>query len=509
VRTIGIDVGGTNTDAVLLIDSGVKQAVKTPTTPDVTSGICNALMQLRKRGDVGERVDAVMIGTTHFVNAVIQRQGLGRVAAVRIGLPVSASLEPFIDWPADLAAIVRGSVHMVAGGHEYDGKPIVPFDYTAMRRAAEEIAEAGIHSAVVTSIFSALNPECELEAARVLREICPRIDITLSHELGRIGLLERENAALLNAALKDLAGLTIKAFEQALAESGINAPLFLSQNDGTIARAEHASAFPILSFASGPTNSMRGAAFLSNLSDAVVIDVGGTSTDVGCLHCNFPREANNAVQICGVRTLFRMPDLFSIGLGGGSIVNRAPLRIGPDSVGFRLTEKAVVFGGSILTLSDVGVASGLIELGDRRRLDQISSNLIADTMAMVQQRIGEAADRMKPDAAPLPLIAVGGGSFLVPPKVPGFSEVVRVEHYAVANAVGAAISQVSGGIDRIFSGISRDEALRQAEELAKTKAVEAGANGSTLELVEIEDLPLAYLPGNTLRVHARVIGRLG
>jgi N-methylhydantoinase A/oxoprolinase/acetone carboxylase beta subunit len=398
---------------------------------------------------------------------------------------------------------------MVAGGHEYDGKPIVPFDYTAMRRAAEEIAGAGIHSAVVTSIFSALNPECELEAARVLREICPGIDITLSHELGRIGLLERENAALLNAALKDLAGLTIKAFEQALAESGINAPVFLSQNDGTIARAEHASAFPILSFASGPTNSMRGAAFLSNLSDAVVIDVGGTSTDVGCLHRNFPREANNAVQICGVRTLFRMPDLFSMGLGGGSIVNRAPLRIGPDSVGFRLTEEAIAFGGSTLTLSDVAVASGLIELGDRSRLDHISSNLIADTMAMVQQRIGEAADRMKPDAAPLPLIAVGGGSFLVPPKVPGFSEVVRVEHYAVANAVGAAISQVSGGIDRIFSGISRDEALRQAEELAKTKAVEAGANGSTLELVEIEDLPLAYLPGNTLRVHARVIGRLG
>src|SRR5215469_8404567 len=320
-----------------------------------------------------------------------------------------------------------------------------------MRRAAEEIAEAGIHSVVVTSIFSPLDSECEHEAARLLREVCPGIDITLSYELGRIGLLERENAALLNAALKDLARQTVNAFKQALTSSGIQAPLYLTQNDGTIARAEHAIAFPILSFASGPTNSMRGAAFLSKLNDAVVIDVGGTSTDVGCLRRNFPREANNAVQICGIRTLFRMPDLLSIGLGGGSIINRAPLRIGPDSVGFRLMEKAIAFGGSTLTLSDVAVASGLIELGDRRRLDHISSNLIADTMAMVQQRIGEAADRMKADAAPLPLIAVGGGSFLVPPKVPGFSEVVRVEHYAVANAVGAAISQVSGGIDRIFS----------------------------------------------------------
>src|SRR5215469_6960118 len=103
-----------------------------------------------------------------------------------------------------------------------------------MRRAAEEIAEAGIHSVVVTSIFSPLDSECEHEAARLLREVCPTIDITLSHELGRIGLLERENAALLNAALKDLARRTVNAFERALASSGIRAPLYLTQNDGTI-----------------------------------------------------------------------------------------------------------------------------------------------------------------------------------------------------------------------------------------------------------------------------------
>jgi N-methylhydantoinase A/oxoprolinase/acetone carboxylase beta subunit len=209
-----------------------------------------------------------------------------------------------------------------------------------------------------------------------------------------------------------------------------------------------------------------------------------------------------------VRTLFRMPDLLSIGLGGGSIINQAPLRIGPESVGFRLADEAIAFGGSTLTLTDVAAAAGLINLGNRRRLDRISPNLISDALATVQQRIGEIADRMNPDAALMPLIAVGGGSFLVPPEVPGFSEVVHVEHYAVANAVGAAISQVSGEIDRIFSGLSRDAAMAQAEELARKKAIEAGADNSTLELVEAEDLPLAYLPGNTLRVRARVIGRI-
>src|SRR5947208_13503559 len=107
-----------------------------------------------------------------------------------------------------------------------------------------------------------------------------------------------------------------------------------------------------MSFASGATNSMRGAAFLSGVQDAMVVDVGGTSTDVGQLRRGFPREANSVVEIGDVRTLFRMPDLLSIGLGGGSIVTHDPLQVGPDSVGYRLTEAALVFGGNTLTATD-------------------------------------------------------------------------------------------------------------------------------------------------------------
>ena len=84
-----------------------------------------------------------------------------------------------------------------------------------------------------------------------------------------------------------------------------------------------------MSFASGATNSMRGAAFLSGIAEAVVIDVGGTTTDIGQLRRGFPREANSVVEVGGVRTLFRMPDFFSIGLGGGSVVEREPLSVGP------------------------------------------------------------------------------------------------------------------------------------------------------------------------------------
>jgi N-methylhydantoinase A/oxoprolinase/acetone carboxylase beta subunit len=507
MRRIGIDVGGTNTDAVLLEDASVAHAVKTPTTADVTTGIARALAGLLEESRVDRRaIDAVMIGTTHFTNAVVQRRDLSPVAAIRIGLPASASLEPFIDWPAELRALVAGEIFMLEGGHEYDGRPIVPFDTAAMRQAARRIRERGLRAAGVSSIFSPLNPSCEEQAAAILKEDCPDVAVTLSHDLGRIGLLERENATLVNACLIDLARRTTQAFEDALRKSGIAAPLYITQNDGTVLSADAAAAFPVYSFASGPTNSMRGAAFLSRLDDAMVIDIGGTSADIGALRHGFPREANNVVEIGGVRTLFRMPDLLSLALGGGTLVTRDPLTIGPVSVGYRLTERALVFGGDDLTITDIAVAAGLIDLGDRGRVASLPADLVKAAVARIHAMIDEGVDRMKTEAADAPLIAVGGGSFLVPERVAGISHVVRVPHHAVANAVGAAIAQVSGEVDQIFQNFARDDAIAEARRLAEERAVNAGADPGSLRVVEVEDLPLAYLPGNSLRTRVRVVG---
>jgi N-methylhydantoinase A/oxoprolinase/acetone carboxylase beta subunit len=506
-RRIGIDVGGTNTDAVLLDGATVVHAVKTPTTADVTTGITAALRLLRE-GTPDGPVHAVMIGTTHFTNAVVQRRDLTRVAAVRIGLPASASLPPFVDWPEDLAALVRGDVIMLEGGHEYDGRPIVPFDERGMREAARRIRAAGLTSIGIASVFSPLNAACEERAAAILREEHPEAAVTLSHQLGRIGLLERENATLLNAALADLARRTTRAFAEAIRASGLSAPLYLTQNDGTVMLASVAAAFPVYSFASGPTNSMRGAAFLSGLADAIVIDVGGTTTDIGSLRHGFPREANNVVEVGGVRTLFRMPDLLSLGLGGGSLVSADGAAVGPRSVGYRLVNDGRVFGGATLTATDVAVAAGLADLGDRSRVAGLPADVVKRALARMHAMVEEGVDRMKTDAREEPLVAVGGGCFLVPERVPGVSEVVHVRHQAVANAVGAAIAQVSGEVDQIFQNLSRAEAITAAQRLAEARAVEAGADAAGLQVVDVEDLPLAYLPGNSLRVRVRVVGEI-
>jgi N-methylhydantoinase A/oxoprolinase/acetone carboxylase beta subunit len=505
MRRIGIDVGGTNTDAVLLEDDRIVHAAKTPTTPDVTTGIVTALGLLPEAARA-PAVDAIMIGTTHFTNAVVQRRELSPVAAVRIGLPASASLPPFVDWPEDLAELVRGEVFMIEGGHEYDGRPIVPLDTAAVRQAGRRIRERGLGAVAIASVFSPLNPSCEEEAARILREECPDTSITCSHQLGRIGLLERENATLLNACLVNLARRTTQGFIDALERSGIRAPLYITQNDGTVLPAVQAQQVPVYSFASGPTNSMRGAAFLSRREDALVVDVGGTTTDIGALRRGFPREANNVVEVGGVRTLFRMPDLLSLGLGGGSLVGSDPFRVGPLSVGYRLTERARVFGGPELTVTDLGVAAGLVDLGVRERVADFPPTLLERALARIHAMIEEGVDRMKTEAAPVPLIAVGGGCFVIPDRLAGVSEVVHVPHQAVANAVGAAIAQVSGEVDQIFQGLSREEAIARARGIAEERAIRAGAAREGLQVVEVEDLPLAYLPGNSLRTRVRVVG---
>lgn len=507
MKRIGIDVGGTNTDAVLIDGDTVLAAVKFPTTADVMQGVVNAIGKvMAEQAPDATPVDAVMIGTTHFTNAVVERARLERVAAIRIAMPAGASLPPMVDWPDDLRLYVDPLIFMVEGGHEYDGRPLVPLDKGAIRDAAMKIRDAGITSIGITALFSPLTTECEMEAAEIVRSIIPDARITLSHSLGRIGLLERENVTLLNAALQSLGQTTIDAFGHALVKAGIRAPFYLTQNDGTVVLAEVAATNPVYSFASGPTNSMRGAAVLTGLKEAMVIDVGGTTSDVGCLVGGFPREANNVVEVGGVRTLFRMPDLLPMALGGGTIIDPVTGKIGPRSVGYRITEKALVFGGDTLTTTDIAVAAGLVEIGDRDRVKHLDPAMVKDLLRRIEVMVEDGIDRMKTSTDGVQVIVVGGGAFLIPEMLKGASEVLRVEHAGVANALGAAMAQVSGEVDQVFSDLSRDDAIAAAETLARERAVLAGALPASIVTLDTEDIPIAYLPGNARRVRVRVVG---
>jgi len=399
---------------------------------------------------------------------------------------------------------------MVKGGHNFDGREIAPIDEKAVSQAAKQIRKKGLKTAAITSVFSPVNPDMEERAAEILLQETPDIAVTLSHGIGRIGFLERENATIMNACLADLAKSVVGSFRTALSQLRIEAPFYVSQNDGTLMTSEYVEKFPVLTFASGPTNSMRGAVFLAGLEDAMVVDIGGTTSDIGMLIKGFPRESSVAVDIGGVRTNFRMPDVLAIGLGGGSLIRDEGERVGPDSVGFRLTEEALVFGGQTLTATDIAVAAGLAEIGEAKKVSHLKPKLVDNAIDRMHDMIDSAVDRIRTSAEPLPIILVGGGSILISRKIPSASDITKPDYAPVANAIGAAIAQVGGEVERMFSldAVSRDEALDRAKREATQKAIDAGAREETVSIVDIEEVLISYLPGNATRIRVKAAGDL-
>jgi N-methylhydantoinase A/oxoprolinase/acetone carboxylase beta subunit len=513
VLRLGIDVGGTNTDAVLILDNEILGASKAATTADVTGGIVHALAGLQdETGFDPTAISAVMIGTTHFINALVEGTQLTPTAAIRFGLPASASLPPLVNWPSRLIEAINGQSYLCHGGHEYNGLPIAPFDEAEFRQTLERAIDGGARSIAISSVFSPVNAEFELRAAQIIAEELPDLPVSLSHEIGRMGLLGRENATIINAALRELADNVSESLVRTVSDAGIRGPVFLSQNDGTLMDVDYARRYPVSTFASGPTNSMRGAAFLSKRDTCVVVDVGGTTSDVGMLVNGFPRDATTDVSVADVQTNFRMPDVLSIGIGGGSLVDGSgsDLTVGPKSVGYRLAKEALVFGGTQLTATDIAVASGRVDIGDASLVKGLDAGLVRAALDSIARQMEDLVDRMRTSADSVAVVAVGGGSFLVPDELECASSVDRPEHYAVANAIGAAIAQVGGEVDRTFSVRpgTRQAVLDEARQEAVDRAVAAGADPHSVSIVDVEEVPLAYLPASAVRIRVKAVGRL-
>jgi N-methylhydantoinase A/oxoprolinase/acetone carboxylase beta subunit len=466
-------------------------------------------------------VASVTIGTTHFVNAVVtrDRMRLSQVAVIRLSGPFSKHAPPCVDWPASLRNIILGHYALIKGGLEVDGSLISDIREQDIVEQCSLIKEKGIRSIVVNGVFSPIDTveKQEERAADVIkRELGEKVDIVLSKTVANLGFLERENAAILNASILSFARKTIASFQTPIKELGLSCPVFITQNDGTILSGEAASRLPIRTFSSGPTNSMRGAAFLVGRQKdgeaMMVVDIGGTTTDVGLLLANgFPRQQAAYSELSGVRMNFSYPDVKSIGLGGGSLVRRVGKRmqVGPESVGYKLQEKALVFGGDVPTATDYTVAaSSDVAIGHPEKVraklqeDDIQA-FKAETKSMLENII----DKMKTSPDDLPVLLVGGGAVIAPDELKGASRVIKPQWSGVANAIGAAMARVSAVIDTVKSTEkqTQKELLAEICEEAKQKTIEAGASAETVSIVEVEDLPLQYV-ANKSRFMVRAAG---
>jgi N-methylhydantoinase A/oxoprolinase/acetone carboxylase beta subunit len=524
VIKLGVDVGSTHTDAVVLTAKNeFIGAVKTPTTSDVTGGVVSSIdMLLKKTGVDTAEIRLAAIGTTHAINAIVERRRLARVASIRISLPAGIGVEPMIDWPPDLREAVGGTYFLVEGGYEYDGREFNKLATDRLRQIGRTIKEKKFEAVAVSGQFSPVRNDQEVEAARILREIVGEgTPISLSHEIGLIGLVERENATILNSATIPVATAAAKAFEEALKQREIHARLFFSQNDGTLMSVDYAKKYPVLTILSGPTNSIRGAGFLTGLHDTVVVDIGGTTTLAGLLVKGFPRQSSTAVEVGGVRTNFRMPDLVSIGNGGGSVVRTrdGEVTVGPDSVGYSIVTRGVAWGGETVTTTDVALAAGYAEIRDDPRCDasrtkNLDTQLVKKAQSRIIENVERSIDMIKTSREPVPVVLVGGGGIILPQsyyeRLKGVAKVIRPSNFQYANAIGAAIAQVSGEIDRVFSleHQSREDALKQAKQMAVDKAIAAGADPVRVQIVDIDEIFLSYLPSNAAKIRIKAAGPL-
>lgn len=395
-------------------------------------------------------------------------------------------------------------------------------NHQQIRTVTDEIVVAGIRAVAIVGIFSALDHEGihEDKCKQLMLEAYPGLHVVTSHSIGGPGLLARENATILNAAILEFAKHTIGGFQLAMKDLKLNCPLFLTQNDGTLIDAVGATQLPIKTFASGPTNSLVGASFLQDRSEpreleskqVLVVDIGGTTTDIcALLPSGFPRKAANFVEVGGVRTAFSMPEVYSIGLGGGSRVHvdeAGRVSVGPDSVGYGLQQEALVFGGSTLTATDIVVAAGAASIGNAQKASSVPKAVVEAAFVEIRRMLEKAIDRMKVSASPVMVLLVGGGSIIFPT---GMSmEHIEPRHHDSANAVGAAVAKIAGEVDIIEVMMGRDEdaIVQGAKQKAIANAIANGADPDTVEVSELSKMPLQYVNNKATRLAIKAVGSL-
>jgi N-methylhydantoinase A/oxoprolinase/acetone carboxylase beta subunit len=467
VRTelqLGFDVGGTHLDAVVMDRSGRLLAKsKLRVTGPLHDDLGRAVRAVCARGSIGPHEIARVMLCVHRRGSLPAQHDLKRVAVLRIGSPLTHALPPLSTWPTELRTRVSAGEAVVRGGADYDGRPAAALDDDEITRFLGEVVRDA-ESVAITSVFSPVAPEQELAAAELVRrELGPAMHVSLSHEIGTLGLLERENATVLNGALVGMVDSLAGALDDVLAAEGVDAETFLIQNDGTLMLLQHARRFPVLTIGSGPASGIRGAAFLSGVEDGLVVDVGGSHTDVGVLVSGFPRESADPARIAGVPVAVWMPEVQTLPFGGASTV-------------------------------DLGE-----ETAQRHALRQ------------AREALAGTVDRAKAELLSAPLVAVGGADMLVPGDLRGVSEVIRPPDRDVASAIGAAMAPVSAHAECICSSRPdrRLAALDDVRATACAQAVHAGADPAAVAVVQVEEVPLTYLSPPAIRIRVKAAGPAG
>jgi Hydantoinase/oxoprolinase N-terminal region/Hydantoinase/oxoprolinase len=306
---LAIAVGDTSTHAVAVdAHERLLAQAEVDTAVDPGAAFAAAIREVVADSAVDPaRVTRVTVGTGRILDKALDSRAVDRVLVIRIGGPLTHAIPPLAAWPPPLRAAVSAGEIVVGGGVEFDGRVTAALDEAQIVRRLATL-DGSVDGVAITGVFSPVAPDQELAAAAVIRrELGPDIRITLSHELGALGLMERENAAVLNAALAGTAERVAATLEDALRSERIGAEPFLAQSDGGLMALQSAESLPVLMLDSGPASAMRGAVHLTGVGDAVVVHVDGSTAEVGTVVHGVPRRTASLTEVAGVRIGVRMP----------------------------------------------------------------------------------------------------------------------------------------------------------------------------------------------------------
>lgn len=507
--TIGVDIGGTNTDSVLVDENNkIIEFVKSPTTKTIEEGFYNSITSLLKKSKISvDDIKEIYIGTTHVINAILEKKDLFKVGLIRIAGQYPENISPCFEFEELIRDRILIDHVTIDGGNECDGSIISKFQEKQAKNAIKRLIKNGAESIAVISVFSPMYHEMENLVCKLIQEIKGKdFPVSLSHKIGGIGFIERENTTILNASLQKSLKRGFCNLEKKLKELKIKASLFFTQNNGSMLSLEKALEYPILTLSSGATNSFIGASKLANKKNCIVVDIGGTSTDVGIVKDGLVRRSFNLTKIGGISLNFLVPNILSIALGGGSkiVYKKNEILIGPDSVGKNIIKDALCFGGKVLTLTDIALMINPMLINSKINIQsklKDAKKILNSAFEKIKRLIFQIEGIEKN----LPVILVGGGAILFQTLLK--KRYIIPKFYNVANAYGAALAEISNTEDIIVSLNNRKKVLDKIKKRCLKNIIEKGALRKKVRIADIQILPYHYIPNNIARVIVTSLGK--
>jgi N-methylhydantoinase A/oxoprolinase/acetone carboxylase beta subunit len=541
---IGLDVGGTHTDVVLIGKEGIINQAKVPTEKaNLFDTIITGFQQVT-RGIKTENIERIVLSTTLTTNAILEGKGepVGMIVAGGPGL----NPEFFR---------IGDHYYPVAGYIDHRGREVQPVNSSEIECVASKLKTDGIKSVGVVGKFSVRNPVHENQ---IIKKLANRFDYVLAgHRVsGNLNFPRRIATVFLNASVQSIYRLFFQAVQKTISEMGIKAPIYVLKADGGTMSLEASMNFPGQTIFSGPAASIMGAlSYAKPQVETLVLDIGGTTTDMGILIDRVPLLEPVGIEIGGLKTLVRSLNTESIALGGDSAVRvqSGHILIGPDRQG-----PAMAFGGPVPTPTDAIIVLGLMKEGNRAQAekamtiigealgcDPVSAArevynafcyiLMGAARAMtekINQRpvytIREFLDSYRVE--PQEIFIIGGPAPYFAPKLSEISGLPArvVPYHEIVNAIGAALSRTTceltlfvdtergiasapeeGFYKPVGHSFSIDDARNLAISLLTHKALEEGASPEHMETEIIEETQFNmvrgfYTTGKNIRVKVQI-----